>query len=74
MYNYIFMKNIPIIIFPIITFKCIHIYYDWLILLVSSTILSHLSASNLIPLTYIPHDVHFSINFFIVNIKIKIRE
>lgn len=35
MYNYIFMKNIPIIIFPIITFKCIHIYYDWLILLVS---------------------------------------
>lgn len=72
MYNYIFMKNIPIIIFPIITFKCIHIYYDWLILLVSW--LSCLTASNLIPFTYIPHDVHLSINFFIVNIKIKIRE
>lgn len=72
MYNYIFMKNIPIIIFPIIQM------YSHLLWLVNSTclvtILSHLSASNLIPLTYIPHDVHFSINFFIVNIKIKIRE
>lgn len=70
MYNYIFMKNIPIIIFPIITFKCIHIYYDWLILLVS-WLSSHLSACNLIPLTYIPHDVHLSINFFYCEYKNK---